>query len=124
MIKVAVYGSLRAGEYNLERFQSMYGAKNIKVVKEKVRIPGYKLYSLGAYPAITPGEGEITIDILSMHEQVFDSIDRMEQGAGYNRETVKVSRHGELPIYVFASKLPEERLVESGDWSEYLSNQK
>lgn len=120
-VRIGVYGSLRKGEYNFERFVEAYGTTNIKVLSEGVVIEGYNLYNLGPYPAITKGDNNLTIDVLSVSENVYNSIRAMELGAGYNEESIKIPRYNDVKIYTFKEgSFPKERLVESGNWSEFL----
>jgi gamma-glutamylcyclotransferase (GGCT)/AIG2-like uncharacterized protein YtfP len=120
---VLVYGSLRVGEYNYNRFKKHHG-DNIKVVAQKLPIVGYNLYDLGSYPGITldfNGESKPLIcDLLEVSQSVKDSMDNMEFGAGY-REDFEDTEFGEATIYVYewlGSGITNK--VESGDWSEYL----
>lgn len=123
--RIAVYGSLRKDEYNYDRFVAMYGQRDIKVLSEGVVVKGFNLYDLGPYPAITLGENELTIDILSVEEPVFNAIDGMEKGAGYDAQTIKVPKYGDVTIYTYPrGYLSVDRLVESGDWSAFLKNNK
>lgn len=119
--RIAVYGSLRVGEYNFQRFVDNYGESSIKPLAQDINIEGFDLFDLGPYPAISRGKNNLVIDVLSVSENVFYAIDSMELGAGYHRDTVKVPKYGEITIYAFPEKsFPDSRLVVSGNWSEYL----
>lgn len=120
---VLVYGSLRVGEYNYNRFKKYYGDE-IKVVSQKVSIEGYYLHDLGSYPGITidfNGDSKpLVCDLLEVSQRVKDSMDEMEFGAGY-REDFEETEFGKATIYVYewlGSNISNK--VESGDWSEYL----
>lgn len=114
--KIIVYGSLRKGEYNFNRFVGYFGEDNFQYV-ETTTIPGFKLYSLGPYPGINEGTEDdvLVVDILDVSESAYDSVKRMELGAGYSEVLVNINGE-ELPIYVFDAKLPEDNIVEGGDW--------
>lgn len=119
--RIAVYGSLREGEYNFERIKEYYGLSSIKTLANDIEIEGYDLFDLGMYPAISEGKGKLIIDVLSVNDQAATFIERMELGAGYNISTVRVPRYGEITIYTYPpNSFPASRLVASGNWSEYL----
>lgn len=111
--QIAVYGSLREGEYNFNAFPD---AKKVK----QSRVEGFKLYSLGAYPGAIKSESEedtMVVDIIEVGEASYERIRAMELGAGYTEESVDIEGE-EYPIYVYRRQPREENLVESGDWSE------
>lgn len=118
---IAVYGSLRIGEYNYERFVDIFGKTSITTVEKTKVIDGFDLYSLGSYPAITRGSNKLTVDILEVTDNVHNSIKAMELGAGYDEETIHIENIGDVVIYTYPKEyLDSRRLVESGDWSNYL----
>lgn len=122
---IAVYGSLRKDEYNYIRFLNEYGDREFSIIKENINIKGYNLYDLGPYPAICKGEGSLTVDILRVSPYVLQSLDQMEIGAGYTKETTNVEGFGEVIIYTFPeNSFPEARQVKSGNWSEFLKTKK
>lgn len=114
---VAVYGTLRRSEYN----HYPVGVE----VKPPVRKSGYKMYSMGGFPAVVKtGNDE---DSVVFEPQVYRldaeedyenmaSIDQMEIGAGYYIDVVEIN--GEYyKVYLYspgsAKGLTE---VEGGDW--------
>ena len=121
------YGSLRQGEYNQQYFDK--GDFNFL---QTVIIEGYKLYSLGSYPGIKKtGKKEDTIicdAVIINNKELFNSIDRMELGAGYSRETVKVTLDDgntlDFILYPYEGNVRALDLVKSGDWSEFLKEEK
>ncbi len=88
--KIAVYGTLRVGEYNYERFKSGI----IKVIEEGKSVKGYKMYDLGPYPVIKRDFSlqeeveSIIVDILEVTEKCFNELHQMELGAGYQLDAV------------------------------------
>jgi gamma-glutamylcyclotransferase (GGCT)/AIG2-like uncharacterized protein YtfP len=119
MNKVAVYGSLRKDEYNYTRFRHSFGP-GINYIKT-IEIEGFDLYSLGQYPGIIKGDNKLIVDILKVTEEVGNVIDGMEYGAGYISEMINVE--GDLvKIYIYDGSVDSEKLVESGDWSEYINS--
>ncbi len=113
------YGSLRKGEYNyMALMKNQEGVKYLATVK----IPGYKLYSLGSYPVILPTDEfrTVTIDLFKIdNDTVKNRLDRMEIGAGYIRKEVEVEGNNIL-IYVGGEHyhdIGEDRLIPDGDWA-------
>lgn len=122
--RVAFYGSLRRGEYNYESFVRHYGAENYRYQKTS-SISGFKLYSLGSYPAINKvkvGEesSNLIVDVFEVSEPVYQSIRAMELGANYKEITVDIEGE-EVILYEYRTPVSEDRRVLTGDWSEHLS---
>lgn len=118
--RVAVYGSLRKGEYNYNAFQRMYGDDALRY-QRTTTIPGWTLFSLGSYPGIkkaTDPDQELTVDLMEVSERAYQSINGMELGAGYNNVTVEIDGT-EYTLYEYAYNRLGER-VSHGDWSRYL----
>lgn len=116
--KVAVYGSLREGEYNFEAFNRFY-PDQIEVYKTNIEIPSWELYSLGSYPGAVRGEGSIIVDILNVSPLVKQHFDGMELSAGYildeesiEGEIVTIYRYG-YPEVLGSKRFPK---VVNGDW--------
>lgn len=125
------YGSLRSGQYNFDRFNSSYpnGLRKIKTVI----LTGYKMYSLGSYPAcIWTGRAadEVTFDLMEVSEAAYQAIERMEEGAGYQTNVVEhfltegnVSTLIKAKVFLFTKTedLLDSRypIVESGNWVYY-----
>jgi gamma-glutamylcyclotransferase (GGCT)/AIG2-like uncharacterized protein YtfP len=119
--RIAVYGSLRRSEYNYPHFA---GGLNYVTT---LTVPGYRLYSLGPYPAVIESEDDTDTVVVELFE-ADDYTDRriawMEEGAGYHAGTI--THEGEdYTIWLF----PPERAatlthVPSGDWSAYLEAQR
>jgi len=120
--KIAVYGSLRKGEYNYDRFQEYYPG-HIKYIGTEV-IKGFDLFSLGSYPGVKKSdnpEQSLVIDVLEVSDSCYSSISAMEHGAGY--DSVDVTINGEVcTIYEYMGN--KRTPIESGDWSKYLSETK
>ena len=125
MSKAIVYGSLREGMYNAASFQRTYGTGYNKI--GEATLEGYKLFSLGTYPFVSESlatSDELKVDIYECSEECFDSIDRMELGAGYETRDINVidnegvSHEGR--IYVMTGMNEESYTqVEDGDWVNY-----
>ncbi len=86
----------------------------------EVRVPGHVMHSLGEYPGVVPGEGEITAELYELPRPgVLGVLDEVE-GLGldppaYRRELVDV---GGAPawMYIYNGDLAGRDRVDSGDW--------
>lgn len=123
----AVYGSLRSGCYNGISFG--FNEKTLKV--PAVRIPGYKMYSLSAYPYILESEDEndsIVIEVFECSDEIFRRVTSMEIGAGYVSHEILISgEDGKVypcTIYVYDNKwhYQNAKQVVKGDWVEYIND--
>jgi|SRR5690606_26956943 len=119
MRKVAFYGSLRKGCYNYEHFKSGLTEKG------QTEIPGFRLYSLGAYPCIIRSDDpndKVVVDLFEADEETFQRIHRMELGAGYRAEPITTGEE-EYVVYTFpetSRDVLEPRRVTSGDWVNHV----
>jgi gamma-glutamylcyclotransferase (GGCT)/AIG2-like uncharacterized protein YtfP len=94
--KFIAYGTLKHGFYNFDRFPGMEYHKDIT-------IKGFKMYSLGPYPTCfktNNEDDEVMAQIISAPEDVFNSIVRMELGAGYQIDNIEHSGE-KYPIFVY-----------------------
>lgn len=123
MKRICVYGSLRLGEYNYNYFKKRYG-NDMNYIRIIV-LEGYKLYSLGSYPGIKESKGGelLTVDILEVSEDLYYSITEMELGAGYSCKKLNIDNI-DTTLYVYEGPTYEKDLVKSGDWSNYLNENK
>jgi len=121
MAKIAVYGSLRKGEYNYNRFKQLF--PDIKVVDTTITITDFALYDLQfGYPGIKrEKDAKLVVDILEVNDMCEDMLDNMELGAGYHIEYIKI-KNETIKIYVYDGKVKDEHIVENGDWSHYISS--
>lgn len=115
----AFYGSLRKGMYNYNGLKS--GMEFMKTVE----VPGFKLYSLGAYPCVVrtdSPEDKLTVDLFVVTGENESRIHRMELGAGYSYEEVEVEGES-YGIYTFpttSTTYLRDRYVPGGDWVKHL----
>ncbi|MBT2444827.1 gamma-glutamylcyclotransferase [Streptomyces sp. ISL-36] len=122
-----VYGTLRPGEYNHDRF--LLG----RTVEEvPARLPGALLYEGPGYPYAVPGEGEIAGDLLTAAPGAYGALlsvlDRLEEYVGpghplnlYERAEREVVRVGDGAavrawVYFAAPGTPLGPLIGGGDW--------
>jgi gamma-glutamylcyclotransferase (GGCT)/AIG2-like uncharacterized protein YtfP len=125
MKRIAVYGSLRKGEYNHRG----------EFAREATHIADGIIYNAelvggNAYPWIVPAgdDSHVVVEVYDFPDNVFQWIEAMEVGAGYERRSVKVHHFDEddevamitdAEAYFYANpdelaKLPR---IASGDWS-------
>jgi gamma-glutamylcyclotransferase (GGCT)/AIG2-like uncharacterized protein YtfP len=117
MKRIAVYGSLRRTEYNYRKEMGEPIAEGY--------ITGAKLYSLGAFPAIVKSGNDtdkVIVEVYEMEGSIFNSIERMELGAGYTREPVSVYKTDGEVIEAEAYFYPKVQdwfgpAITSGDWA-------
>lgn len=130
MHRIAVYGSLRQGEYNYRR------AQGDPICTGKIHKA--QLYSLGAYPCIVASDDEadeVVVEVYDIDDKLFIGIEAMELGAGYQRLPVKVwwediqhDHNGDgNPLDAEAYFFPDTRdwfgpRVASGDWLKRKEN--
>jgi gamma-glutamylcyclotransferase (GGCT)/AIG2-like uncharacterized protein YtfP len=105
------YGSLKKREFNFDRF----GAGTQKFIKT-VELDGYDLYDLKYYPGLTKGKGRVTFELHEVDDRAFDSISRMEAGAGYSLGEEKVDGK-EAAVFFYEGDLSEYKKIESGNWN-------
>ena len=125
MSLIAVYGTLRKGDYN-HRYLRGHDPVSIE------RVQGFEMYNLGgAYPYVARGGDDITVEVYDVPADVFARISGMETGAGY--ETCKVKTvPGLADMFYFDEKrhasmqtghsIPPRIL--SGDWFEWCKKYK
>ena len=110
-IRVAVYGTLRRGEYN-NRWLS--GSTYLSSHRAK----DFSMYSNGGYPyAVTGGKG-ITVEIFCITEDILKDLDRLEgYPRHYNRKIIDID--GIKAWVYFMDTAPRGSYitkVPSGDW--------
>ena len=111
---ICVFGSLRK---NSTRGYNFGRCGNQEFIKQ-IKLQGFQMFSLSAFPTICEGEGEITAELHSVDETTFARIVRMESGAGYQEKIVNIDGV-DATIYVWNKaqiekyKLPR---IENGDW--------
>jgi len=80
-LTIFVYGSLKKGFYN----HPLLDVEGVEFL-DTVEIPGVVLYDLGYYPAVvlTHGPTLVEAEAYRVPQRVFDFLNRMETGAGYD----------------------------------------
>lgn len=112
-IKLAVYGTLRDGEYNHDR---MKGAEYIGTY----RIPGFQMRTNGWFPYAIPVSGKkLVVELYSLTPEILGRIDDIEgYPLHYDRKLIDVANHCAW-IYIprhIALITSGTKPIESGDW--------
>lgn len=117
---LAIYGSLRRDCGNFLRFKD--GLNYLGTTE----INGFKMYSLGPYPACQRSDNEkdkVVVEIFEVDKITRMTIDGMEYGAGYKKENIDVNLNGETltcGIYVYPKNFEFNEdiyfRVVNGDW--------
>lgn len=113
MNKVAVYGSLRK---NMGNHGFLVNAKHLSTEE----IKGFRMYSLGGFPAVlyNGGQNTVTVEVYEVDDDTFESLDMLEgYPRFYDRDEVDTSQ-GSAWIYYHHTP-PSDVIVDSGDWVEF-----
>lgn len=125
---IAVYGSLRSGEYNNGR----YGLDKYDVLGTEL-VSGYDLFDTqNGYPYIILGSGTVVFETYLVDDDVAGRIEQMERGAGYGVATID-TEHGQADIFLMPDEVHKRYIdpnnqwrkpikVGEGDWSAYLAS--
>lgn len=116
-----LYGSLRKGFQNHDLIQDK------ALFKGKAKIMGYRLYSLGSYPAIYPSNRQDDYVFGELYqiqdEDVIKRMHRMEIGAGYKlvKEKCYIDEKNTMTVAFYQYKdatVTRNKRIESGDWGD------
>ena len=111
---VVVYGTLKQGFGN---HVVMDRAKGTFI--SEVDIPGYEMYSLGAFPAVAPAADLVHGELYEVEDM--EPLDRLEGFPHlYNRQKTQVYSPESNVVYLawiyFMEEPPSSTVVESGTW--------
>lgn len=133
-IKIFVYGSLREGFFNYDRY-----LKGNVIENKSAKINNFILYHMPykGYPAVIDGNGEVYGEVmtLSNYHEVMKSVDEMEgfiskgnPNNEYNKELVEVLYEDGIKelcySYIYNKELDinfneEAIFIDNGNWKEY-----
>lgn len=108
MKRLFVYGTLKKGRYNHERF-GMDHATFVRIAT----INGYSMYTNGIYPAAVKGKDSDSIvgEVYDVPDELYDRIERMETYAGYTVDELDDMRIFAMPVRhidpAFWKKIPD-----------------
>jgi gamma-glutamylcyclotransferase (GGCT)/AIG2-like uncharacterized protein YtfP len=115
---IAVYGSLRLGDYNYKYFENGLSHQGRGLAS------GVKLYSLGAYPCIVKSGNEkdtVVVDVFEVVDTITSRrIDGMEYGAGYYSDNLEVTfedgSKAKIKAYLYKQEPKWGTPIDGGDW--------
>jgi len=115
MVKMLVYGTLRTGLINNDIYLKDYDRTAI------YRIKGFDMYDLGGYPMIHRNKdgGTIVVEEYDVSDEVYNSIRRMECGAGYVEASMILTGE-EYKIYCYSWVPHDTTKVKDGDYVQYV----
>lgn len=118
-IRMAVYGTLRRGHYNHDRFPG-----GVTEVVEGARIPG-ALYVSGLPYLDAYAEDSVVCDILTYDadSDAYKSVCHMEIGAGYVPVMTRATKDGvvvDALVWHYPGAADRGNLVDSGDFHDYV----
>ena len=109
--QVAIYGSLKRGFYN---HHLMMGSEFIG----EDCLGGFNLYSLGAFPGVKRGKGQLHVEVFTVDPLCFERLDVLEDHPNwYQREQV-TTKFGLAWIYLYLPEVDNQLQVTSGNWLE------
>lgn len=117
---IAVYGSLR------KNLGNHYLIENSEYLGNFKSNPEFSLYSLGGFPGLKEnGKTSVEMEVYAVNDAVANNVDALE---GYSPNRVATfydkkpidTPYGEASVYIYVNDIPEDRLVKSGDWKEFL----
>ena len=105
-LKIAVYGSLKKGFWNHDRFLSNEKYLGSDTVKGKMQM------SFGGYPYLFEGDGlDYPIEIYEVSEDIYYGIRGMELGAGYYEKSISTKYGGVTIFYASLSFYKEDKPI-------------
>jgi len=120
MKQIFVYGTLRKGFMNNERFLGKY-----KLIK-KFRIKRLDLYDLGAYPIVVPNNENkkgVVVELYEVDHVLHKIIKKMEEGANYIE--IRMHYKGRDAFMYMYPYIPLNAIhIESGDYTKYIKSLK
>lgn len=121
---VFVYGSLKKGMMNHERF----GLHTQKFLGTEI-VHKFKMYSLHWYPCIVyTGEWSDTVscEVYLVKEDIIETIRAIEIHAGYTELIIPTHRYKEVRklgyIYAMLKKPEHARVIQNGVWTEKMED--
>lgn len=108
---VAVYGTLKQGQYN-HLVLSRQGAKYLGIDV----LTGWVMYDLGSFPCIVPTKLSESIVVEVYEVADLKATDRLEGYPGFYDRVQIVTRYGNAWIYFMREAPQRAKLITSGVW--------
>lgn len=116
---IAVYGSLRKGFGNHRLLEKSKYLGDFKTE------PKFSLYNLGSYPGLKEnGITEVVMEVYEVDEYTAHRVDNLEgytpgeKAYFYDKIPIETP-WGTASVYTYVNPISENKLVESGDWTEF-----
>ena len=126
LVRLFVYGSLRRAEYNHARVNQWVPGEVLAHIADGY-ITDAALHNLGVYPALVAGGGRVIGEVYDVPQHLFNYINSMEVGAGYEGRPVQVLIGDQKPdeegpsinalAYFYTGGVNPASRIPSGDWS-------
>lgn len=108
-MRIIVYGSLRRKQGN------SHWMTNGQWLGDHL-IDGYELYSLGLYPGVVTGSGQVYCEVYRVDASMLGELDALRtKGGEYKRELVSTP-YGSAWLYVYQRSVKGKKRIDSGDW--------
>ncbi len=108
-MRIIVYGSLRRKQGN------SHWMTNAQWLGDH-RIEGYELYSLGHYPGVIVGEGQVYCEVYRIDASTLSELDALRTKGGEYRRTLVQTPYGSAWLYLYQRLVAGKKRVLSGDW--------
>ncbi len=111
---VAVYGSLKRDFYNHYLLETA-------TFMATGQVDGFEMFSLGSYPMVVPGNGQISVELFEVDFATFADLDRLEGFPSfYGRQVVTVQTpHCPIEAWMYVGRreqVKNRKRVRSGTW--------
>ena len=126
---ILVYGTLRRNALNNWNYQR-FGPH---LFIENITLPNYAMFALSHYPTVCPSDNpgdKIVCELQEVENNVYNMIEAMEHGAGYEKVSVDINTISKNNITASLFVWPQDRIkkyglkkIESGDWAAPISPQ-
>lgn len=107
MKTIGVYGSLKKGCYNFERFNMgedrHIGNSTIRGAMDLMARSYPRLYPIGTYPE---HESDHVLEIYEISDEKFARLDMMERGAGYQQHVIACGELGDAIVWLMNPDYP------------------
>lgn len=114
---VAVYGTLRQGHGN----HRLLDNDDVEYLGSwRTENAAWRMVSLGGFPAVVPGEGNISVEVYKVSQPVLQSLDTLEGYPHLYQKTRLETPHGRATMYVMSREAVQHtEHIESGDWNDF-----
>ena len=112
---VAVYGTLKQGYENYQKYLSDHAPVLVATLREP-----YVMYATRDYPMLVPSTAiqSIVVEVYDVTADEMAKLDALEAPYGYERRTIRIpGLDGDVGLYVHPDPVPEGFVrIPSGEW--------